>query len=118
MPQNYVPVFFFLALVGILIPFALLIARIVRRRSADGTKETPSGIEVGADEGSRSGFSIRFYAVAALFVVFETAIIFLFAWAVKFKSLGVFGLVEMAVFLGIPVVGYIWAWTNGALEWE
>jgi NADH-quinone oxidoreductase subunit A len=118
MPQNYVPVFLFLALVGILIPFALLTARIVRRRGTDGARETPSGFEVGVDGGSPSSLSMRFYAVAALVVVFETAIIFLYAWAVKFKSLGVFGLVEMAVFLGVLIVGYIWAWKNRALEWE
>ncbi len=118
MPQNYVPVFFFLALVGILISVALLIARIGRRRGVDGAKETLTSTEVGADDGSRRGFGVGFYAVAAVFVVFEGAIIFLFAWAVKFKSLGLFGLVEVAVFLVILVVGYIWAWKNCALDWE
>ena len=118
MPQNYVPVFFLLALVGILIPFALLIARVVRRRGTNGAREMFSGFEVGADPDSRSSLSVSFYAVTALVVVFETAIIFLFAWAVKFKSLGVFGLVEVAVFLGVLIVGYIWAWKNRALEWE
>jgi NADH-quinone oxidoreductase subunit A len=50
-------------------------------------------------------------------VIFDVETIFLFPWAVKFKALGVFGLVEMLVFLGVLVVGYVWIWKKGALEW-
>jgi NADH-quinone oxidoreductase subunit A len=52
-----------------------------------------------------------------LFVVFDVETIFLFPWAVKFKALGIFGLIEMLVFLGILIVGYVWIWKKGALEW-
>ena len=60
---------------------------------------------------------MRFYIVAILFVVFDVETIFLFPWAVQFKLLGVFGLLEMGIFLGILIVGYIWIWKKGALEW-
>ena len=58
-----------------------------------------------------------FYIVAILFVVFDVETIFLFPWAVQFKLLGLFGLLEMLIFLGILIVGYIWIWKKGALEW-
>ena len=66
---------------------------------------------------SRGRYTVRYYIVAILFVVFDVETIFLFPWAVKFKALGVFGLVEMLVFLAILIVGYIWIWKKGALEW-
>ena len=60
---------------------------------------------------------IRYYVYAYLYVLFAVEAVFLFPWAVKFKAFGVFGLVEMLVFLAILVVGYIWVWGKGALEW-
>ena len=62
-------------------------------------------------------FDLRYYVVALLFVVFDVETIFLFPWAVRFKALGTFGLMEMLIFLIILVVGYIWVWKKGALEW-
>ena len=62
-------------------------------------------------------FPWRFYIIAILFVVFDVETIFLFPWAVQYKALHIFGLVEMLVFLGILIVGYIWIWKKGALEW-
>jgi len=66
---------------------------------------------------ARGRYTVRFYIIAILFVIFEVETIFLFPWAVKFKALAVFGLVEMLVFLGILIVGFIWIWKKGALEW-
>ena len=62
-------------------------------------------------------YTVRFYVVAILFVVFEVETVFLYPWAVEFQVLGLLGLVEMLVFLGILVVGYIWLWNRGALKW-
>ena len=62
-------------------------------------------------------FSVRYFLIAVLFVVFDVETIFLFPWAVLFHRLGLFGLIEMLVFLVILVVGYVWAWKKGALEW-
>ncbi|MGH9669992.1 MAG: NADH-quinone oxidoreductase subunit A, partial [Terriglobales bacterium] len=66
---------------------------------------------------SRGRYTVRFYIVAILVVVFDVETIFLFPWAVQFKLLGMFGFVEMMIFLGILIVGYIWIWKKGALDW-
>ena len=61
---------------------------------------------------------IKFYLVAVLFILFDVEIIFLYPWAVTFRQLGVFGFVEMLIFVAILLVGYVYAWKKGALEWE
>ncbi len=62
-------------------------------------------------------YSVQFYVIAVLFVVFDVETVFLFPWAVRYEALGLFGLVEMAVFIFILIVAYAYAWTKGALEW-
>ncbi len=117
MPQNYVPIFIFIAIIAVAIPLPLLLAKLVRPDNP--TKEKLMPYECGIDpvDLSRGRYTVRYYIVAILFVVFDVETIFLFPWAVKFKALGLFGLIEMLVFLGILVVGYIWIWKKGALEW-
>ena len=61
---------------------------------------------------------VRFYLVAVLFILFDIEVIFFLPWAVTFRQLGVFGFIEMLVFIGILFVGYIWVWKRGALEWD
>ena len=61
---------------------------------------------------------VRFYLVAVLFILFDIEVIFFLPWAVAFRSLGVFGFIEMLVFIGILLVGYVWVWQRGAFEWE
>jgi len=61
---------------------------------------------------------VRFYMVAVLFILFDIEVIFFLPWAIVFRKLGLFGLVEMFVFVGILAVGYVYAWKKGALEWE
>lgn len=117
MPQNYVPIFIFAAVVGALIPLTLIVAKIVRPESPNRTKLMPYECGVDPIGDSRQRYSVRFYIVAILFVVFDVETIFLFPWAVQYKLLGLFGFVEMMVFLGILVVGYVWIWKKGALEW-
>ena len=63
-------------------------------------------------------FDVRYYLIAILFIVFDLEIAFVFPWAVVFRELGVFGLVEMGVFLGLLVIGFVYVWKKGALEWE
>lgn len=67
---------------------------------------------------ARERFSIKFYIIAMLFILFDIEAVFLYPWSVLFKRLGMFGLVEMAVFIVILFVGYIYVWKKGALEWE
>jgi NADH-quinone oxidoreductase subunit A len=63
-------------------------------------------------------FDVRYYLIAILFIVFDLEIAFVFPWALVFRELGVFGLVEMGVFLALLVIGFIYVWKKGALEWE
>jgi len=117
MPQNYVPIFLFVAVVAVLIPATLFVAKIVRTQSPSKTKLMPYECGVDPVDSARGRYTVRYYIVAILFVVFDVETVFLFPWAVKFKALGLFGLIEMLVFLGILIVGYIWTWKKGALEW-
>ena len=117
MPQNYVPIFLFVAVVGVLIPLTLLLAKLVRPENPHKTKLMPYECGIDPIDNARGRYTVRFYLIAILFVVFDVETIFLFPWAVKFKALGWFGVLEMFIFLAILVVGYIWIWKKGALEW-
>ena len=108
MPQNYVPIFIFMAVVGVLLPFTLLLAKLVRPSNPNKTKLMPYECGIDPIDNARGRYTVRYYIVAILFVVFDVETIFLFPWAVKFKALGVFGLVEILIFLVILIVGYIW----------
>jgi NADH-quinone oxidoreductase subunit A len=63
-------------------------------------------------------FSVKFYVVAMLFIIFDVEVIFLFPWAVGFRQLGLFGLVEMAVFIALVFVAYVYVWKKGGLDWQ
>lgn len=67
---------------------------------------------------ARERFSVKFYVVAILFIVFDIETIFLVPWGVLFRDLGFFGFVEMLIFMGVLLVGYIYIWKKGALEWD
>src|SRR6266404_3138472 len=103
MPQNYVPIFIFIAFVGILIPVTLLAAKLVRPDNPSKSKLMPYEYGIDPVDSSRGRYTVRYYIVAILFVVFDVETIFLFPWAVQFKALGVFGLIEMLIFLLIMV---------------
>ena len=117
MPLNYIPIFVFL-LVAISLPVVGLFAAWVLRPAVGG-KEKLLPYECGVDpEGDvRDRYTIRYYIVAILFVIFEVETIFLFPWAVIYDKLLLFGFIEMAIFLFILVIGYVYAWSKGALEW-
>jgi NADH-quinone oxidoreductase subunit A len=117
MPQNYVPIFLFIGLIAVLLPVTLLAAKLVRPENPNKVKLMPYECGIDPVDSARGRYTVRFYIVAILFVVFDVETIFLFPWAVKFKALGSFGLLEMLIFLAILVVGYIWIWKKGALEW-
>ena len=117
MPSGYLPIFIFAA-IALLFPVVTIIAAKLIRPSAPSITKLEAyecGIKAASD--SRGRYTVRFYIVAILFVVFDVETIFLFPWAVQFKLLGLFGLLEMLIFLGILIVGYIWIWKKGALEW-
>ncbi len=113
----YLPVLLFL-LVGLCFPIVtLLFAQLLRPNRPNDKKSTvyECGIEPETQAWSRQ--SVRFFVIAVLFVIFDVETIFLFPWAVKYGVLGLFGFIEMGIFLLILVVGYIYAWRKGALQW-
>ncbi len=114
---GYIPIILFF-LIAMALPFVLLgLSRLLQRRVYEREKLLPyeCGVEPIGD--ARDRFSVRFYIVAMLFLVFDVEVVFLFPWAIIYDKLAVFGLVEMLVFIGILVVGYYYAWRKGALEW-
>lgn len=117
MPQNYVPIFIFIGIIAIALPVTLLAAKLVRPENPNKIKLMPYECGIDPIGSARGRYTIRFFIVAILFVIFDVETIFLFPWAVQFKALGMFGLLEMFIFLGILILGYVWIWKKGALEW-
>jgi NADH-quinone oxidoreductase subunit A len=114
---EYVPILIFLV-VATLFPVATLaVAYLLRPSVHDPTKAEAYECGVPPSGDARARYPVRFYVIAVLFVVFDVETIFLFPWAVKYRVLGLFGFVEMLIFLGILVIGYAYAWKKGALEW-
>lgn len=114
---GYIPIVIFF-LIAVLLPVVLLgVSRLVQRQVFEREKLMPYECGVDPIGDARDRFSVRFYIVAMLFLVFDVETIFLFPWAVIYDRLAVFGLVEMLLFIGILVVGYYYAWQKGALEW-
>ena len=120
---GYVPILIFL-LVAISLPVVgLLVGRLARPggflipSKPPGEKLVPYECGVDTESEARARYGIRFYIIAILFVIFDVETIFLFPWAVIYDKLLWFGFIEMAIFLGILIVGYIYAWKKGALEW-
>ncbi len=118
MLEAYLPILIFLV-VGILagvIPLVLGMA--VGPNRPDPAKNSPYECGFEAFEDSRLKFDVRFYLVAILFIIFDLEIAFLFPWAVALDSIGLFGLLAMGLFLLILVIGFVYEWKKGALEWE
>ena len=116
--QNYLPLVVFVAVAG-LIGAALLIAPfLVAFQQPDPEKLSAYECGFNAFDDARMKFDVRYYLVAILFIVFDLEIAFLFPWAVALGKLGLFGLGAMTLFLGILVVGFIYEWKKGALEWD
>jgi len=117
MLQAYVPILLFVLMALGFAVATLIVAGLVRPARYSQVKLEPyeCGIEPLTD--ARDRYSIRYYLVAMLFVIFDVETVFMFPWAVIMDRLLLFGLVEMLVFLFILIVGYFYAWRTGALEW-
>ncbi len=115
--HRYVPIFLFMGLTFLFPVVTLLVAKLIRPSTGGPGKLMPYECGVDPDSDARQRYAIRYYVVAILFVIFDVETIFLFPWAIIYRQLAVFGLVEMLVFLGILIVGYIWIIKKGALNW-
>ncbi len=122
MLENYFPILMFI-FVGLAVGVAPVLlgsglSRLVGSHKPDSEKLSPYECGFEAFEDARMKFDVRYYLVAILFILFDLEIAFLFPWAVVLKDIGLFGFVAMLLFLGILVVGFIYEWMKGALEWE
>ena len=117
MLDAYIPIFLFvLVAIGFAI-FTLMVSGLVHPKKYNRVKLEPyeCGIEPLTD--ARDRYSVKYYLVAMLFVIFDVGTVFMFPWAVIMDELLLFGLIEMMVFILILVVGYAYAWRKGALDW-
>ncbi len=117
-PISYLPVVIILFVATLIGLLPLLIGVILRPRRYYPLKLSPYESGMPPVGEPRQRFSVRFYIIAMLFVVFDVEVVFLYPWAVAFDKLGLFGFIEMMIFIFILLVGYIYAWEKGALEWE
>lgn len=117
MLDAYIPILLFVLVATGFAIFTLMVSGLVHPKSYSRVKLEPyeCGIEPLTD--ARDRYSIRYYLVAMLFVIFDVETVFMFPWAVIMDELALFGLIEMMVFLLILVVGYAYAWRKGALDW-
>lgn len=118
MLENYLPVLIFVVL-GLLFGVGPILAGwLLATSKPDSEKLSPYECGFEAFEDSRLKFDVRFYLVAILFILFDLEIAFFFPWAIVLDEIGVFGVLSMMLFLAILVVGFIYEWKRGALEWE
>jgi len=123
MPSAYLPVLIYALLAMAFPAVTIILAKYIRPDSTSyGPKLKPYECGVPPEGDSRGRYSVRFYIIAMLFVVFDVETMFLFPWAILYRGwvaahLGLFALVSMFVFLGILLIGYVWLYKKGALEW-
>jgi NADH-quinone oxidoreductase subunit A len=118
MLENYLPILIFAVVAGGLGIVLMLLGFLLGPRKPDAEKSSPYECGFEAFEDSRMKFDVRYYLVAILFIIFDLEIAFLFPWAVSLDAIGGFGLLSMAVFLGVLIVGFAYEWKKGALEWD
>lgn len=118
MLDNYLPVLIFITIGIIVGVFPIVAGFLLAPNRPDAQKNSPYECGFEAFEDARMRFDVRYYLVAILFILFDLEIAFLFPWAVVLDSIGMFGFLAMMLFLAILVVGFIYEWKKGALEWE
>ena len=118
MLQEYLPILILLGLAAGIGLLLLGLGFLIGSGEKDDEKLSPYECGFEPFEDSRMKFDVRYYLVAILFIIFDLEIAFLFPWAVSLDAVGKFGLLAMALFLSILVVGFIYEWKKGALEWD
>ncbi|MEN8166801.1 MAG: NADH-quinone oxidoreductase subunit A [Pseudomonadota bacterium] len=118
MLENYLPILIFLAVAFVMGGVVIGMGFLLGTRKPDDEKSSPYECGFEAFEDARMKFDVRYYLVAILFIIFDLEIAFLFPWAVVLDKIGMVGFLAMMVFLGVLVIGFIYEWKKGALEWE
>jgi NADH-quinone oxidoreductase subunit A len=118
MNHPFFPLLVIFAVAAVIVLALLLVASKVGPKSTNPAKAEPfeSGNPPKGD--ARIRFSVKFYLVAMLFLIFDLEVVFLYPWAIYLRRLGIFGLVQMGIFLVILTIGYVYVWKKGALEWD
>ena len=116
--QPITPLLIMALLVGVIAGSFVVLSAVLGPKKRTPVKDEPFECGVPSEDISHKPIAVRFYLIALLFILFVVELAFLFPWAVVFRSLGVYGLVEMLIFFLIVGVGFIYAWKIGALEWE
>ena len=118
MLAEYFPVLLFIIVAVAVGVVPMVLGKLLGPTRPDPEKLSPYECGFEAFEDARMKFDVRYYLIAILFIVFDLEIAFLFPWAVVLNEIGLFGFLSMMVFLAILVVGFIYEWMKGALEWE
>jgi len=118
MPAEYLPILVLVILASGLGVLVLGVASFLGPRHAHSRRMLPYESGIVSQASARIRFPVKFYLIAMLFIVFDIEAIFFYPWAVTFRQLGVFGFVEMLLFIAILLVGYFYILKKGALEWE
>ncbi|HET7656592.1 MAG TPA: NADH-quinone oxidoreductase subunit A [Luteimonas sp.] len=118
MLAEYLPTLLFLIVATGIGVALIIVGNILGPKRPTAEKLSPYECGFPAFEDARMRFDVRYYLVAIIFIVFDLEIAFVFPWALVFRELGVFALVEMSVFLALLVAGFVYVWKKGALEWE
>ena len=118
MLESYLPIAILLIVASAVCLLVIVLGTVLGPRRKSFRKQSPyeSGM-MPIGPGTRR-MNVRYYLVAVLFILFDVEVIFFYPWAVNFRALGLFGFVEMLVFVGILLVGYVYVWKKGALEWD
>jgi NADH-quinone oxidoreductase subunit A len=117
MPSGYLPILIFALLAAAMPAAMLLVFRFLRPQKPNPIKAQPYECGIEPAEQPNARYSVRFFLVAMLFVIFDVETVFLFPWAVRYHHWGWFGIVDAGIFLAFLLVGYIWAIRKGVLDW-
>lgn len=118
MLRSYIPIFLFILIASGFAVFTILLSKLVHAEKPNTVKLEPYECGIASTGDARDRYSVRYYLIAMLFVIFDVETVFMFPWAVSLDKLALFGLIEMLAFLFVLVVGYFYAWKKGALEWQ
>ena len=118
MLADFLPVVILLVLGTGMAAGLLIVSSLLGQKKPAPEKNDAYECGVPLFEGARKRYSIKFFIVAVMFILFDIEVAFLYPWAVFFRKLGLFGFVEMAIFVIILLVGFVYIWRKGALEWE
>lgn len=118
MLETWLPILIFFVLIAGFAVSSIVVSRLMGVRNPDPVKLSPYESGMNPVGTARERYSVQFYVIAMLFLLFDVEAIFLFPWAVVFQELGLFAFVEMLIFIAVLLAGFVYVWKKGALEWE